>query len=332
MAATQSKRTITVPASADLSASMDCAMNVNTSGRLALPSAGGRVVGVLCNDPAAAGRPGELQIEGVARCKTGGAVTFGVYVKADASGRAVLASADDVDQGADFGIALSESGGANEKIAILLTGPGRVRSVGVEAVSTGDLDVYTAISELTIADTVAFALPDGLYVGQQHVVRVVAVSGTPIGTLTPDTVGTQLGGTMPATLVFKAVGQEATLEWRATGWVVIAHKAAGVETVVDAATINPLFAAHFFAVSGTDTAVLPSGMYPGEETYCQVISAAATPHITVSGLFYDEDGSADGITVALETGGAAAAGDRMKALWMGTRWVLTSHVNAAVSP
>ena len=92
MAYEQTLRTIGVPASADLSASQFCFMTVNSSGQLALPSAGGDADGILQDKPNAAAVEGELAVLGVSKLVVGTAgVTAGDLLATDANGKAVTA-------------------------------------------------------------------------------------------------------------------------------------------------------------------------------------------------------------------------------------------------
>jgi len=93
MAYEQTLRTIGVPASADLSASQFCFMTVNSSGQLALPSAGGDADGILQDKPNAAAVEGELAVLGISKLVVGTAgVTAGDLLATDANGKAVTAT------------------------------------------------------------------------------------------------------------------------------------------------------------------------------------------------------------------------------------------------
>lgn len=93
MAYEQTLRTIGVPASADLSASQFCFMAVNSSGQLALPSAGSDADGILQDKPNAAAVEGELAVLGISKLVVGTAgVTAGDLLATDANGKAVTAT------------------------------------------------------------------------------------------------------------------------------------------------------------------------------------------------------------------------------------------------
>lgn len=114
--------TLTLEAAADLSSSQYCAVNVDGNGKAALPSVGGRIVGVLQNDPTS-GKEATIQFLGATKMVAAGAITAGAWVKVDATGKAVSTSTatDEV-----VGICLTAAGGANELATILLIGPGFV--------------------------------------------------------------------------------------------------------------------------------------------------------------------------------------------------------------
>lgn len=93
MATQQNVQSITLPAGADLSAHQWKLVDVNSTGQAVLVSAANaRVLGVLQNDPAAAGREAEVAVAGVVKILTGGAVAAGDEVEATAAGLIVTAS------------------------------------------------------------------------------------------------------------------------------------------------------------------------------------------------------------------------------------------------
>ncbi len=93
MAYEQTLHTISAPASADLSASQFCFVAVNSSGQLALPSAGGEADGILQDKPNGAGVAGEVGILGVSKLVVGtGGVTAGDLLATDVNGKAVTAA------------------------------------------------------------------------------------------------------------------------------------------------------------------------------------------------------------------------------------------------
>lgn len=321
---------LSIEAGSDLSASQFCAVTVNSDGQLALPSAGATIVGILLDEPAAQGRTGSVQTDGAAKWRLGGTVDEGDEVKTDSTGRAVTASAADVLAGYSQGKCLV--GGATNAIGTIKLRPqgGRAAVVGVQALTdSGTINATTEITTLAVTGTDAYTLSDGLYVGQRKIVRCISASGSPVGVITPTTVSAAWSqGTIPATLTMNTAGQEVTYEWQSDGWAVVAIKQAGVEVVAHTGTSNPLVAIHQLTVSGTDDGIIPSGMFTGQMDYWTVTTATATPIQSISGLFYDEDGSADGIDVNFNP---AAAGDNVLLRWSGTRWFMVNHINATIS-
>ena len=94
MARNEALKTVSLPADGDLSASQFRFMDIDTAGRLALPSAAGRAVGVLQDKPDAIDKPGALAIEGIAKVVVGaGGITAGDILEADAAGGVVTFSA-----------------------------------------------------------------------------------------------------------------------------------------------------------------------------------------------------------------------------------------------
>jgi hypothetical protein len=94
MATQQALTCITLPAGGDLSADQWKFVTVNSSGQAVLQTTvNGRVVGVLQNDPAAAGREAEVAIAGVVKALVGGtAVAAGDEVEVTAAGLALTAA------------------------------------------------------------------------------------------------------------------------------------------------------------------------------------------------------------------------------------------------
>lgn len=113
----------TLPAAADLSASQFCFVNADTTAagsRAALPSAGGRTIGVLQNKPGAAGIAATIVNTGIVKVRVGtGGVTAGDTVQALADGKITTAVATKY----AAGIAL-ETGVAGVLVPVLLTPSG----------------------------------------------------------------------------------------------------------------------------------------------------------------------------------------------------------------
>lgn len=113
---------ITLIAAADLSAKQYCFVNADTTAagsKAALPSAGGRAVGVLQNKPAS-GEAAEICVDGISKCLVGtGGVTAGDTVQALATGDITTATTGDY----ALGIALA-TGAAGVLVPVLLTPSG----------------------------------------------------------------------------------------------------------------------------------------------------------------------------------------------------------------
>ena len=87
MAYSEGTITITLPASADLSASQYCFVAIDTNGQITLAGDDGNPVGILQNKPDAAGRAGEVLIAGISKLKVGATVGAGFNVGCGASGQ-----------------------------------------------------------------------------------------------------------------------------------------------------------------------------------------------------------------------------------------------------
>lgn len=116
MATYESKLCITVEAGADLSADQFKFVQVAADEQVdVVSSAGGDAIGVLQNDPAAAGRAATVCYAGVTKVIAGATVAAGAKIQSDASGQAITAATGD----AVLGVAL-KGGAANEVIEVLL--------------------------------------------------------------------------------------------------------------------------------------------------------------------------------------------------------------------
>lgn len=115
MAVEEGVRSITLPASGDLSSSQYFFGAVNTSGQVAACGDGAKADGVIYNDPAAAGRATQLAIAGRVKVVAGGAVTVGDDISSDSSGRAVPVVSGDF----TLGTALEAATAAGDVISIL---------------------------------------------------------------------------------------------------------------------------------------------------------------------------------------------------------------------
>lgn len=81
--------TMSVQASADLSASQYCFMKIDTNGQLAVAGVDAAIAGVLQDAPAAISRAGNLAIGGRSKVVFGGTVAKGARVTSDSQGRAI---------------------------------------------------------------------------------------------------------------------------------------------------------------------------------------------------------------------------------------------------
>lgn len=106
-------------AASDLSASQFCAVTLNSSGKLALASAGATALGLLQDKPEAADRAGLVAVSGVTKAKAGGSwsLTSGlVPLTPGTGGKLVEAGTGDV----VLAVALEASGGDGEVVTVLL--------------------------------------------------------------------------------------------------------------------------------------------------------------------------------------------------------------------
>lgn len=116
MAYYDNQKCVSFEAGSDLSANQFQFVDVSADGQVDLTGAGAYAVGVLQNDPAAAGRAAEVAVGGKTQVKCGGTVTAGGPVSSDANGKAVDAASASGD--IILGEAM-EAGANNEVITIL---------------------------------------------------------------------------------------------------------------------------------------------------------------------------------------------------------------------
>lgn len=96
MAYNNSQVCISLEAGQDLSAKQFFFVSVSSDGQIDPTGDGAAAVGVLQNDPAAAGRAAEVCIGGVTKVSAGGTIAAGAAVASDAAGEAVTAATGDV--------------------------------------------------------------------------------------------------------------------------------------------------------------------------------------------------------------------------------------------
>ena len=114
MAYYDNQKCVSFEAGSDLSAYQFQFMAMSADGQIDRSGAGAYAVGVLQNEPSAAGRAAEVAINGKMQVKCGGAVTAGGPVASDASGQAVDATTGDIILGEAM-----EAGASGEVITIL---------------------------------------------------------------------------------------------------------------------------------------------------------------------------------------------------------------------
>jgi len=118
MAREENLRPISIPASADLSASQYCFVTVNSSGKAAVVGAGLSADGILQDKPAAADRPAAIASTPgrISKMRAGAQFTAGDDLTPDSTGRGVTATSGDV-VGAK---ALEDASGADVVVSVML--------------------------------------------------------------------------------------------------------------------------------------------------------------------------------------------------------------------
>lgn len=321
---------ISKEAGADFSAatSQFLGVAINSDEEIVLPSAGGSILGVITNNPQE-GETARVETPGGGEIplRLGGTITPNMKLKVASTGKFVEASAGDIAAGS--AVAICTKGGADGEVGagVLFGGAGtRAATTGSESPSgvSGNYNLTETTEESLLTLGTANrtgALPDGLWVGQKKRIYVIAASGGFTYALTPTTM---LAG-QPTSFTFTAVGQYIELTWTATGWRVTGVRTAGAGTTADAGTINPLIFRQGLTINGTEDRILPSGWVPGH-TIKIAVDTDTSGSTTISGLFYDEDGSADGVDVTYND-----ALDEATYTWDGARWSLSSIISVAVT-
>lgn len=115
MAIHDNMQTITVEADADLSAAQFHFVKSSADGQAALCGDGEYALGVVQNDPAAAGRAAEVAYAGKVKVEAAEAITAGSNVSSNANGEAVNSGTGDV----ILGTALSAASGDGAILTIL---------------------------------------------------------------------------------------------------------------------------------------------------------------------------------------------------------------------
>jgi hypothetical protein len=107
----------TLPAAADLSANQYFIVKVDSSGSAALAGDGEPAIGVLQNEPDAAGKAASIRFAGISKVVAGAAVSAGAQVTPNASGKAITAAT-----GKNIlGVALAAASGDGVIIPVALT-------------------------------------------------------------------------------------------------------------------------------------------------------------------------------------------------------------------
>ena len=89
--------------------------------------------------------------------------------------------------------------------------------------TTGEIDVTTPVSFISVTGTTTFTLPAGT-TGQIKILVCTVAASTPVGTLTP--IASANDGY--DTIIFNEVGQSATLIYENSGWIVISLGGMGI--------------------------------------------------------------------------------------------------------
>jgi hypothetical protein len=115
MATENHGKSVSLEAAADLSSYQDRFVKLS-SGKVTYCGAGQDAIGVLTNDPSAAGRAAEVVLSGIAKVTAGGNCTQDGMAASDSAGRAVNAASGDYILGKFLDAATT----AGEKIRVLL--------------------------------------------------------------------------------------------------------------------------------------------------------------------------------------------------------------------
>lgn len=195
----------------------------------------------------------------------------------------------------------------------------------IDAVASGALDLTKPTSELTVAGTKAFTIAAPTFVGQRKIVRCVAASATPLGTLTVTSPDTTTGYVCPATFLFDTAGQEVVLEATAgLLWRAITVKRAGgsANNIVVGTTLQTAMALWKFVglsvtgtVSSTGTKAFAPGAAVGERVVVAVTTAASTPVGSI-----DVTGRSIAGAAFTHMGGLDATTDTAELEWDGAAW------------
>jgi len=166
-------RTLTLPASGDLSASQFLLVSENTSGQAVVATTRGqRVIGPLQNDPAASGRSGSVGYSGISQVECGGSFDPNDELTTDASGKAIKAT---LPEDVVWGTAVEAGVSGARASAIVGTAGGYLSAPGSQILE--DLSGYAA-TDLVAQRAVAGTVGTGT-AGDLNVIQLL--SGTKLG-------------------------------------------------------------------------------------------------------------------------------------------------------
>lgn len=203
----------------------------------------------------------------------------------------------------------------------------------IDAVSAaGACSLTREVTELSVDGTKAYTLAAPTRPNLRKVIRCVAATNTPAGTLTVTSPDTVTGFVCAASFFFDAVGQEITLVATAgLKWRCIQKKRVGSKTLVIGTTdTTGICNMSFLIRTSTDgtkasltTKGVPDGSAIGERIQITEITATNTPHGDLAGTFLDHAGAAktalDDFTV-IKDGGTF--------VWTGAAWQLEGQLTS----
>lgn len=228
---------------------------------------------------------------------------------------------------------LSEVGNFNSEVI------GQLRpalSGGIDAVSAaGACDLTKLVTELSVDATKAYTLAAPTVAGQRKIVRCVAATNTPAGTLTVSSPDDTTGFVCPTTFFFDNVGQ--LLEFQATTalkWRCVRKHRVGQKTVVvgttDLAGIADMCHINLSVtgtVQSTGTKGIPKGAAVGELLLVGCSTAALTPHGDIFATALISTLGAAGNTLDDFT----ATTDNLLLMWTGAAWQVIGNRSTAVT-
>lgn len=209
---------------------------------------------------------------------------------------------------------------------------------GIDSVSAaGAVDLTKFVTELTVASTVAYTMAAPTIDKQRKLIRCVAATSTPLGTVTITNPDATTGFVCPTTITFTAVGQEiefeavnisGTLKWR-----VHRLRRAGVQILVLGATATAgLVLCHTYSCSVTGTAnstganALPNGLHPGDMAIIACSTAACIP---VGSIDFVGVTLANAAVTHLQAIGVTT--DTVTLTWNGAAWLVIANSGVTVA-